>query len=89
MLGGKFARAGTLARKALALNPSQSVAKSVMDQVRTKASDWLKQARDVLSSKPAKAKKLLTQVLSAYPKHNPRYREAYGLLKRIDSEDDD
>jgi tetratricopeptide (TPR) repeat protein len=89
MLSGKLAKAGTLARKSLALNPSQAVARSVMDEVRSKAEGWLSSARAQISRNPDKAKTLLTQVLTVFPKRDARYIEAYGLLKQIDSEDED
>jgi tetratricopeptide (TPR) repeat protein len=89
MLSAKFAKAGTLARKSLALNPSQAVARSVMDEVRSKAEGWLSSARSLSRRNPDKAKTLLTQVLTVFPKRDARYIEAYGLLKQIDSGDED
>jgi tetratricopeptide (TPR) repeat protein len=89
MLSAKFAKAGTLARKSLALNPSQTVARSVMDEVRSKAEGWLSSARSLSRRNPDKAKTLLTQVLTVFPKRDARYIEAYGLLKQIDSGDED
>jgi tetratricopeptide (TPR) repeat protein len=89
MLAGKHARAGSLARKALAISSGQSVARAVMEEVRKKADGWLSSAESQLSSNPDKAKTLLTQVLAVFPKRDPRYIRAYGMLKRIDVEDDD
>ncbi len=89
VLSGNDARAGKLARKALNLSSGQSVARSVMNQVREKADGWLKSAESQLSSNPDRAKKLLTQVLAVFPKGDRRYARAYDLLRKIDAEDDD
>ena len=89
MLAGKHARAGSLARKALAISSNHPVARTVMGEVRKKADGWLSSAEAQLSSNPQKAKALLTQVLAVFPKRDPRYIRAYGMLKRIDVEDDD
>lgn len=89
MLAGKHARAGSLARKALALASGQSVARAVMEEVRKRADQWLSSAESQLSSNPDRAKTLLTQVLTVFPKRDPRYTRAYGMLKLIDVEDDD
>ena len=89
MLSGNYKRAGSLAQRALKLSAGQGVARAVMTEVRKKADGWLSAAEAALSRNPDKAKSLLTQVLAVFPKSDPRYIRAYGMLKRIDASDDD
>ena len=77
-----FSAAAWSARRALAVPARKK-------EVEVKAEGWLATGRSLVNSNPEKAKRLLRQVTEVFPSRDARYIEAYGVLKRIDSEDDD
>jgi tetratricopeptide (TPR) repeat protein len=80
---GDFGKAGSYARKALALDSEDQQAQKIYRDVQGKAQGWLEEAKGLAKDSPEKAMALLQKVLAVFPRDDPRYTEAYNLLNQL------